>query len=135
MMIEATNERGKAMKTINLPVKQWTSDDGQGILGQVGPVCEREYSEAKLRGKLQAAIMDSLTYHANALKNYQQHAIGTKDGSVLIMLWRGNWEYSIVGNERKYGSATVSNWDERECYAAMKRHAEDYGGILWETTF
>ena len=123
------------MKSLQLPVRQWKGENG-ALYAQCGPYTETAYSENKLRANLAYTITEQLQYSKKSLDNQIKHLCMCGDGTVLVASWCNQWSYSICRGERNFAGSTIgAQWSEKDCLEAMRKHAEDFGGVKWENTF
>jgi hypothetical protein len=103
--------------------------DVHGVQGVYGR------SEKDTKRKLKAALSDHLKL---ALAHYDQRynrvVIGTGDNNVVVVQHNGwGFEYRIHGPDRKNGAAVVGDWKTfDEAMIAARKHAIDFGGVVWE---
>lgn len=92
-------------------------------------------SEAIAKKKLKAALGDVLKQAFAFYDNrWNRAVIGTGDGSVIIVAHNSfNFEYRIHGPDRKNGATTIGDWKTLdEALIAARKHAGEFGGIVWE---
>lgn len=123
------------MKSLQLPVTTTKSDSGE-FYAHIGPFTVSAWTEAKLRAHASATIAEHLDYAKKSLNNQIKHLCMCGDGTVLVAYWCNQWGYSICRGERNFAGSTIgAQWSEKDCLEAMRKHAEDFGGVKWENTF
>ena len=90
---------------------------------------------AKAKTKLKALAIADVEEALKTVKNYQGYAVGVANGSVHIIHYRfGCWCYHTVGPDRKYAGSCSGAKSFEECREDARRHAEQQGGIIWESS-
>ena len=93
-------------------------------------------SEAQARKRLKALVSENLADLRDERENWQRHAIGCTDGTVLLVEYsRGSWGYRMCGPGREYAPSCLSNDDFVQTLDSARKHADSsYGGISWQHT-
>ena len=91
---------------------------------------------AKAKAIFRKRITEEIEEGLRTAKNSQMRAIGCADGTVFIVRYAiGHWSYCIAGADRKYAGACLLSENTFDAtYAAAKKHAEQNGGISWESS-
>ena len=130
-----------AIEQISIPVTcHTTRENGHDkfygwLLNVDGPSANISYTEAQLKKNLRAKAIEAVeSFHASE-QNSRQRIITAKDGTVFIVQFRhGAWGYYIAHAQSSYAGSTLGRKSFEETLADARQHAEQCGGVSWESS-
>lgn len=124
--------------TINIPFKANLETDANYYSYVDHPLVSASVyaKSAKAKEILRKRISEDIEEGLRTAKNSRCRMIGCVDGTVFLVRYAiGHWSYAIGGSDRTYAGACLLGENTFEAtYDAAKRHAEQNGGIVWESS-
>lgn len=91
-------------------------------------------SNGTAKAKLRKLLTEQVEEGLQTAKNCDGLAIACSDGSVFVCRYKlGGWGYHIARQGNPYAGSSSGFKTFEECCETARKHAQQNGGVLWES--